>query len=583
MQKCSNCGFDLPANSRFCGRCGSVQEAIDTGAATTRSTNPQSQSWMPESATIATTWPPFNNTPFPGSEPGWPPNNTPFPFSEPPGWPPNAQALGTRMPPPPAENEDEHRRGVPPWPPVYGAVLGGDALLGNWQAHTPGAPVVQGTPQIGSVPGVAGSPIPYTNAPASFFRQGAGNAPPGSFPMQGAGNVPVNYPVQGTNYPFQGAGHAPMSYPVQKPQPTPYPPQHPGTPEPHPPHKPHRHHTNPRKHEPDGHDTHHVHRKFRREGASKVAGGLTIKTTMIVLAAVVVVAASGIGAAAYFLSRPQPLISITSNYKVGNTPAGANGTVLHVNGQKFSSNSAITLLLDGHVAQGIQGIESDSNGNFSANVSITGAWSVGIHTLSARDASNYSPKNSASVTIVQQGRANTPGPNGAPPDDASFKIIAKIQVQGAAGVNPYSTQETEFVTGHSDPEGGTVCRSEDNGKTVVTSTYTYNTHIPVRKTSTFSCSGSYKGGKLTFTETMRTETSVYSQFNGTTATCTLNSPQPDEQMSGSYIGKNTFKGTLTYPAIPSKDFTCHSSDGFYKWYLYEQGNWTGQVTDLHSL
>ena len=42
--------------------------------------------------------------------------------------------------------------------------------------------------------------------------------------------------------------------------------------------------------------------------------------------AAVVVVAGGIGAAAYFLSRPQPLISITSKYKVGNAVAGAQGT-----------------------------------------------------------------------------------------------------------------------------------------------------------------------------------------------------------------------------------------------------------------
>src|SRR5207302_9823083 len=128
------------------------------------------------------------------------------------------------------------------------------------------------------------------------------------------------------------------------------------------------------------------------------------------------------------------------------------------------------------------------------------------------------------------------------------------------------------------------CQTEDNGQPIVTTAFTYNNHIPVRKTSTYSCAGSYKGGKLTLTEMLRSEVSVYSQPDGTTATCTLNSPQPvaDEQLSGSYTGNNTFSGTITYPAIPSSDFSCKSSNGFYKWYLYEHDNWTGQVTDLHS-
>jgi hypothetical protein len=142
---------------------------------------------------------------------------------------------------------------------------------------------------------------------------------------------------------------------------------------------------------------------------TKAAGGASAKAIVFV-----VVVAGGIATAAHFLSRPQPLISITSNYKMGNTLAGATGTILHISGQKFSSNSAITFLLDGHVAPGNPGTRSDANGNVSADVTITNAWSVGTHTLTARDASNYSTNNSVSVTIVQPGQANTPGPNGAP-------------------------------------------------------------------------------------------------------------------------------------------------------------------------
>src|SRR5947207_2470632 len=183
------------------------------------------------------------------------------------------------------------------------------------------------------------------------------------------------------------------------------------------------------------------------------------------------------------------------------------------------------------------------------DVTITNAWNVGAHTLTARDASNYSTQNSVSVTIVQPGQANTPGPDGAPPDDASFKVIAQIQ----GGQSP----ETEVV-GHPDPMGGTVCQPEDNGQSIVTTGFTYDSHIPFQKTSTYSCAGSYKGGKFTLTETLRKQVSVYSQPDGTTATCTLYAPQPDEQVSGSYTGNNTFSGTITYLAIPAYDFSCES-------------------------
>src|SRR5207302_1057416 len=266
-------------------------------------------------------------------------------------------------------------------------------------------------------------------------------------PAPGPANAPVSHPVQ-------GPGNAP--YPQTGPQPTHYPPEQPGTQE---------HH---------GHQTHLTQHTAAR--ATKAAGGSAAKTIMIVVTAVVVVAAGGIGAA-HFLSHPQPLISITSNYKVGNAPAGANGTILHLSGQKFSSNSAITFLLDGHVAPGNPGAQSDANGNFRSDVTITGAWSAGTHTLTARDASNYSTNNSVSVTIVQPGQANTPGPNGAPPDDASFKVIA--QIQGS------QSTETEVVTGHPDPMGGTVCQPEDNGQPIVTTGVTSPAPISYRKTSTY--------------------------------------------------------------------------------------------------
>src|SRR5947209_7287836 len=157
MQKCSSCGADIPENSRFCGKCGSVQNALATDATATRSNTPQPQSWAPQGGTIPATWSPYSKYPAQGSAPVW--------FA-------NVQAPTTPAPPPAAENEDERRRGLPPWSPLSGAALGGDALLGSGQAYTPGAPVVPGTPQIGSVPSVAGSPTPYTNALVSHPVQG---------------------------------------------------------------------------------------------------------------------------------------------------------------------------------------------------------------------------------------------------------------------------------------------------------------------------------------------------------------------------------------------------------------------------
>ena len=574
MQKCSSCGTDLPEYARFCRVCGNMQKPVATDAVATRNATPEPQSWMPEGGTIEATWSPFISDPAQGNAPAWSPI-----------------AQGPETPPPTsvAENEDEEERrgGIPPWSPLYGAALGGEALLGSGQISTPGAPMVQGTPQIGNVPGVAGSPSPYTNAPVTHPMQGAANAPV-SHPVQGPGNAaPVSHPVPGpTNapisHPVPGPTSAPISHPVPGPVNAPHPqprPQPPEKPEPPPTHKHHRHHDHPDEHEHHQHQTHPAHHELHQvTRVAKVGGGSTVKTIILVVTAAAVVAAGGIAAAVHFLARPQPLISITSNFKVGNILAGATGTTLHISGQQFASNAAITFLLDGGVAPGNPGTRSDTSGNFSTNMTITSAWSVGTHTLTARDASNDSTKSGVSVTVVQPGQANTPGPDGAPPDDASFKVVAHIQGS--------QSTETEVVTGHPDPLGGTVCQTEDNGQPFVRTGVTTGIAASYRETSTFSCAGSYKGGKLTLTETLRSDVRVYSEPDGTTKTCTLNAPQPpvDEQVSGSYTGNNTFSGTITYPTIPDSNYSCIGGSTYTvtNFYQYNQVNWTGQVTDLHS-
>ncbi|HEY6540395.1 MAG TPA: hypothetical protein VIZ18_05635, partial [Ktedonobacteraceae bacterium] len=350
------------------------------------------------------------------------------------------------------------------------------------------------------------------------------------------------------------------------PQPIHQPPEQPGTPEQPPTHKHHRHHKDHEEHE------HHQHRAHRAARVTKVAGGSTVKTILIVVTAVAVVAAGGIVAAAHFLAHPQPLISISSNYTVGNTPAGANGTVLHINGQKFSSTSAITFLLDGQVAPGNPGTRSDSNGNFSANITITSAWSAGTHTLTARDASNYSTKNSVSVTIVQPGQANTPGPNGAPPDDASFRLNLTVQATYTDIADPFALNPVLIITGHPDPEGGTVCSPDDNGQSFTRNNTGYNSGTPYTQLTTATCSGTYKAGQISYIETDTSAKGIF-QSNGANVNCVLNIPTVDLRMTGAYTGNGTFSGTYNAPYIP---YTCDQQGAtFYQVAL--QGTWTGTI------
>lgn len=310
--------------------------------------------------------------------------------------------------------------------------------------------------------------------------------------------------------------------------------------------------------------------------APKAAGGIAAKWIVIAVAAVVVLGASGAGIAAYVLTRPQPVISITSDYKVGTTLAGAAGTVLHITGQKFSGNSTITFLLDGTPVPTNQQVSSDANGNLSVDLTITSGWPLGHHTLTAKDAGNYTTKSGVDVMIVPQGQAHTPGPFGAPPDDASFKVNVSIQAKIDQLGKPFTQQETEIVTGHPDPQGGTVCQPQDTGQPRVNTGVTLDTNQAFRETYVLTCTGSYKGGKLTFTETVTSDTIVFTSSNPV-ATCTLNGPHVDEQLSGSYTDQHMFSGTITYPEIPRSAYTCNQP-GSYFFYYAGHGSWTGQIT-----
>lgn len=296
-----------------------------------------------------------------------------------------------------------------------------------------------------------------------------------------------------------------------------------------------------------------------------------MKVALIVASVVIVVGAVGVGLLLYFINLPQPVISLSSAYHVNGNAAGAIGTTLHISGQKFSANSVITFLLDDSPLTGGQVLRSDGSGNITTALTITSDWSNGRHTITARDAGNNLTKVGVAVIIVPQGEAHTPGPNGAPPDDASFKVNIAVKATLQEVNQPFNQNEVLIVTGHADPNGGTVCQSGDDGQPQVTNQTTVDTKEQIQETSTYSCNGTYKAGKLTFTETLTSDKNVYS--NG--ATCTLTAPAVDEQLTGSYI-TGTFTGTVTYPKISSYDCVPPGTTVFH---YGAQGNWTGSVTN----
>jgi hypothetical protein len=303
------------------------------------------------------------------------------------------------------------------------------------------------------------------------------------------------------------------------------------------------------------------------------------RTWLLALMAAIVVGGAVAGVLIYVLARPQPVTSVHSLYTLGNTPAGSTGTSLQFTGQHFAGNSAISFLLDGHSAPGAPDVSSDSQGNVSATLPVTAAWPQGRHLLTARDAGGQSSQVGVAIEVVAQGVAHTPGPFGAPPDDASFQVSMQFRGTYSQGGGSFSGSDTEIVSGRPDPAGGRVCQPEDNGLPHQYTNHTLDTGLPETQTIVYSCSGTYRAGALNFTETLLSDT-VQLTDQGAQITCHLLHPGVDERLTGTYSAQGKFSGTLTYPGIPRANFSCTSGpfSSFYFFLYSGSGTWTGTIT-----
>ena len=299
----------------------------------------------------------------------------------------------------------------------------------------------------------------------------------------------------------------------------------------------------------------------------KKPGGGWLRIALIAVAALIVL--GGIGTGAFLLTRPQPVISVTSDYKVGSTPAGATGTVFHVSGQKFSANSNVTFLLDGTPVSSARIVESDANGNLKTNLTVTAEWAVGDHTLTAKDAGNYVTKAGVALVIVPQGQAHTPGPNGAPPNDASFAIQATIKAQDTVtGKQLNDRNETLTITGRPDPAGGSVSISYRDDGQPQTYSGDFGNGLTYTEKIIFKGSGTYRGGKLSYTETIISD--QYTLSNG--ATCKLNTPYVVEHLEGTFSDQDTISGTYSADA-----YSIPCSDGGDVYGNALTGSWSGTL------
>jgi hypothetical protein len=277
-----------------------------------------------------------------------------------------------------------------------------------------------------------------------------------------------------------------------------------------------------------------------------------VLTIVIVTLIVVVVLAAGSGTALSLLTRHNtalylpaqhnPVIEVASYYRVGSTPAGATGTTFQLFGTDFLGNSTLTILVDNTPVTHGPIVRSDRNGKVSATLTVTAAWAVGNHQIKAKDAVGNETSKGRPITIVTPGQANIPGPNGAPPDNTNMTITGAIHVR--------STLIRLALTVKGADNGGTVCGKDDDGRQH-RATGTLANGVGFTTTYVLTCSGTYKGGELTYTETNTSQQFVFT--NG--GTCTAVTPFSPERLKGTFTSATAISGTITQDAVT---FICNA-------------------------
>lgn len=307
----------------------------------------------------------------------------------------------------------------------------------------------------------------------------------------------------------------------------------------------------------------------RTRNTKKIA--LLIVGNLIVIAALI-----GTIAFVYAATRPNPTIAVTSVYHLNELPAGASSTTLSVRGLHFSGNEAINFFLDGGQVFNLPPLESDGSGAFTFTLPIGKDWTIGKHVLTASDADHYLTKQGSAIEVVAAGEADTPGPNDAPPDSASFKIKTTFSGTVLDTGDPYSGSETLTVTGQPDPAGGAVCGEHDDGLPYVQHSTLGGTGslagTPYTETETRTCAGTYQGGHLSETVTVTSDHISFFDPYGNQAICTTQAPYDYSTVQGTFTSPNEISGTFSTVDVR---YTCSNND----WIIIyaTAGSWSGSV------
>ncbi len=311
-----------------------------------------------------------------------------------------------------------------------------------------------------------------------------------------------------------------------------------------------------------------------RSLAAKLLSTMTGKVIAGILA-VIVIGAAATGAYIVLQPKPQPVIQVKSAYHVGTFPAGAAGTTITITGQQFSAHSSVTFLLDGRLLPGNRQAQSAGDGTVKASLAITATWTIGRHTLTARDAKGFATQKGVALEIAAPGTAHTPGPSGAPPDDASFTIMTDFDTEISSFFNNPPVLIL-FITGHPDPMGGTVCAPQDDGQPHTTSHLEGQSNIKTIFTAVSTCRGTYKNGHLTYTEQVLRLESRTDTGNGTT--CFKSWSPYTVSYEGNFTSATSISGTvahgsgtITFTFIPDYCFGDTTFPSF-------TTTWTGTIT-----
>ncbi|HEU5367873.1 MAG TPA: hypothetical protein VFU69_05400 [Ktedonobacterales bacterium] len=247
---------------------------------------------------------------------------------------------------------------------------------------------------------------------------------------------------------------------------------------------------------------------------------------------------------------PQPVLSVDSGYVEGSTPAGSVGTTFDVSGKRFTPNAAVTLLLDGKPQTLSQPLTSDATGHISAGLAVTADWALGGHVLTARDSQGYVTRSPTPLVVVRPGEADTPGPNGAPADDATFTLYFNVQASDLISGQKLSFQVFANITGRPDPAGGAVCNLAYDNNRPFTTKGQFSNGEKYTETMTTTCAGTYKSGKISYTETATSD-----QFKlASGVVCSTRHHFAYNVITGSYTTSG-FRGRYVSPGavIPCSD------------------------------